>query len=78
LYDIKSSNLDGTDIQLLAHSMDDIKYSVGMVVLGEWVYWATQSLVRRVDKLSGSMFEIIGTSESYEMKVYSKDRQPSG
>lgn len=78
MYDIKSSNLDGTDIQLLAHSMDDIKYSVGMVVLGEWVYWATQSRVRRVDKLSGSMFEIIGTSESYEMKVYSKDRQPSG
>ena len=78
MYDIKSSNLDGTDIQLLAHSMDHIKYSVGMVVLGEWVYWATRLLVRRVDKMSGSMFEIIGTSESYEMKVYSKGRQPSG
>lgn len=55
-----------------------MKNCVGMVVLGEWVYWATRSLVRRVDKISGSMFEIIGTRDSYEIKIYSKDRQPSG
>lgn len=80
---IKSSKLDGTDIQkLMMLSADNLPWVFGIVVYKNWLYLTqfSNNSVCRVDKQNGSNFQIIraNADQPVGIKVYSEDNQPKG
>jgi hypothetical protein len=58
---IRSSNLNGTDIKLLTTSPVYMPWAWGLIIFGNWIYWTsfTKETIYRVDKESGLNFEIV-------------------
>ncbi|XP_071133360.1 low-density lipoprotein receptor-related protein 6-like isoform X2 [Mytilus edulis] len=79
---IKSSAFDGTDIRILMTSADNLPWAFGLVVYKEWLYITqfTNNTVCRVDKQTGSNFQIIRSDADTPVgiKIYSGDNQPHG
>ena len=79
---IRSSNLDGTDIKLLTTSPVYMPWAWGLIVFGDWIYWTsfTNNTIYRVDKASGTNFEVVKTelSTPVGIKIYSQENQPTG
>jgi hypothetical protein len=79
---IRSSNLNGTDIKLLTTSPHYMPWAWGLIVFGDWIYWTsfTNNTIYRVDKETGSTFEVVKTelSRPVGIKIYSQENQPTG
>ena len=79
---IRSSNLNGTDIKLLTTSPHYMPLAWGLIVFGDWIYWTsfTNNTIYRVDKETGSTFEVVKTelSRPVGIKIYSQENQPTG
>ncbi|CAG2242217.1 LRP5_6 [Mytilus edulis] len=79
---IKSSAFDGTDIRILMTSADNLPWAFGLVVYKDWLYITqfTNNTVCRVDKQTGSNFQIIRSDADTPVgiKIYSGDNQPHG
>jgi hypothetical protein len=54
----------------------------GLIVFGDWIYWTsfTNNTIYRVDKETGSKFEVVKTelSRPVGIKIYSQEKQPTG